>query len=231
MIHHIVAPWLANFAILAFLAIAPASAETEATLQMEWSADKLTFRLAGDVGTNPWVLQHSVDGKVWEDVIFLRGEENAPSATIAPSELPLRGERSALFRATQLERDDPDYREFLDARALWRTSSISAISSYRYELRWNFSFFLWHGTATVANGKVTEFETIELLPSFAEAPEVPTIDDLFDKIADARARDAATIEVTWHPEFGFPSSAFIDLSLLIADEEQGWTIKSFSPGL
>ncbi len=34
------------------------------------------------------------------------------------------------------------------------------------------------------------------------------------------------IQVTWHPEFGYPTSVYIDQSRMIADEEQWWTIES-----
>jgi hypothetical protein len=232
LIHRLAAPRLATAVMVigAITAIPCAYAEKDVALHLDLSADGLTFRLVGDGGDSPWVLQHSQDGKVWEDLLFLDRKEDGsgPGVEVALSALPGRAVGSALFRAVRLKDDDPARRDALAARSRWRLSGFGR-DRYRYEIRWQFSFFFWHRTVTVVDDEVVSSETIESQPPWAEAPELPTIDDLFDKIADARASDADTIEVSWHPEFGFPSSGFIDLSLLIADEEQSWTIESFSP--
>lgn len=154
------------------------------------------------------------------------GDGKEPRAEIPREAIPGRGAEPALFRAIRLEKEDPEHREYLAARARWRTSPVGR---YRYEVRWNWSFFSLHGTVTVVDGHVTASETIMSFPMEIEPPALLTIDGWFDKVADARARDAEIIDVDWHPEFGVPSTGFIDLSRLIADEEQSWTIDSFTP--
>lgn len=48
-----------------------------------------------------------------------------------------------------------------------------------------------------------------------------TIDGLFAKLLDARARKAARIDVSYHPTLGYPTRMYIDYSTSIADEEVG----------
>jgi hypothetical protein len=57
----------------------------------------------------------------------------------------------------------------------------------------------------------------------AVLPEVlanlPTIEDLFDRIDEAYDRPADSIEVTFDPAAGYPTEVDIDYSTAIADEE------------
>ena len=68
---------------------------------------------------------------------------------------------------------------------------------------------------------------IGLLP-FVEVPEIPTIEDLFDRIEQAIGSGAATVDVSWDAKSGIPLSAFIDFDPLLADEEQGWNVESIT---
>jgi hypothetical protein len=52
-----------------------------------------------------------------------------------------------------------------------------------------------------------------------------TVEGLFEMIQNAIKQKAYKIEVTYDPESGYPSSAFIDYSAGIADEEKGFTAK------
>ncbi len=217
-------------AILLFVAHAPcARADQDLSLRIKWTGDLFSFRLAGDDGSGEWVLQHSPDGREWGDLLFL-GRENewggVPGADISPAALPVPNAPSALFRAVQLRGDDPLYRDYLAARARWRSADLH---SYRYELRWSTMIF-WLGTISVITDEVVSYERIEAIPPFFEEPPLlRTIDGLFDRIAQARASNAVVIQVTWHREFGYPTSVYIDQSRMIADEEQWWTIESLEP--
>ena len=132
----------------------------------------------------------------------------------------------SFFRVVQLENVDPFHRQSLVERTKWR---IAGIKDYSYELRQNFGFLSWHGNVVVRESDVASFKTIEHQPPFLDVPAIPAIDDLFDRIANAIAANANTIDIEWNPEFGFPASCFIDIDLQIADEESGWTILDFSP--
>jgi len=131
-----------------------------------------------------------------------------------------------MFRAVQLEGEDRFYRDFLTARARWESTGFT---SYVYEVTWNWSFFSWHGNVTVLDGEVTETETISSFPKGIGPLDELTIDGWFEKIARARAQGAEDIQVTWHPDLGYPVTGFIDVSVQIADEEQSWTIHSLTP--
>ena len=217
-------------ALLAAVTTIPCSrADTEALLHIEARADGFAFRLAGAEGGAPWLLQHSLDGRAWEDLLFLDGKADGGGQPAVEVRLGILEEPDAhrgFFRAVQLEQDDPLLRRLLAERARWR---LSGFDSYQYRLRQNFGWISWLGIVTVRNREVAAFETIDLQPPVVEPPEAPTIEDLFGRIADAIARDAEMIDVTWHPDFGYPSSCYIDFSTLIADEEQGWTIDEFTP--
>jgi trimeric autotransporter adhesin len=203
-------------------------ADSEATLRVDLAAEKLTFYLVGDAGELPWVLQHSQDGIAWEDLIPLEsiGNESGPTVEVALSSLPESRAELGLFRAIQRDDVEPEEREFREARTRWENASLG---SYRYEVRSNWSFFTWHGTVTVIDGEVTASEKIMAFPEDIEPLELLTIDGFFDKVANAKADGAEVVDVTWHPELGYPESGFIDISMLIADEEQSWTILSLSP--
>ena len=53
-------------------------------------------------------------------------------------------------------------------------------------------------------------------------PSYQTIDELFEMIADAIEQGAVTLDVTYDPDLHYPTSAYIDISEQIADEEQGF---------
>lgn len=205
-----------------------AIAEMEATLRVDLAAEKLTFHLDGEAGVAPWVLQHSHEGIAWADLMLFEstGNESEPRAEVAQDTLPEGSAGLALFRAIQREKEEPEEREFREARTRWGNASLGG---YRYEVRSNWSFFTWHGTVTVVDGEVAFSEKIMSFPEDIEPFELLTIDGFFDKVATAKAQGAEIVDVTWHPEFGYPESGFIDISTLIADEEQSWTILSLSP--
>ena len=52
-----------------------------------------------------------------------------------------------------------------------------------------------------------------------------TIEALFEILDEAFEQDAKVISVSYEPDFGYPSSVFIDYSELIADEERGFEVK------
>lgn len=227
--HHISGLFVVITVVLCAVLAPHARANANPSLRIKWTGDVFSFRVAGEDGLGEWILQHSLDGREWGDLLFLvRGVEwgGVPGVDIVPAVLPVWNARSGLFRAVQLPRDDPFYRDYLAARARWRASGFS---SYRYGFRWSTMIF-WRGTINVVDDEVVSYERLEAMPPFFEEPPLyRTIDGLFDRIAEARANNAVEIRVTWDPQFGYPRSVFIDQSLLIADEEQFWTIESLEP--
>lgn len=79
---------------------------------------------------------------------------------------------------------------------------------------------------TVEDGTVTERVYVEtgdpVSGTFAEL--FPTVDGLFEVLADAYERDAAQIDVTYDPETGVPLDFWIDYQVNIADEELGFRV-------
>ncbi len=204
-------------------------ADPDATLRVETRVDGLAFDLTGTGGTGPWLLQHSRNGRDWEDVQFWEaGEKGAepPEIAIPWGILSDPDAPEGFFRAIQLENDDPFRRRFLAERAKWR---LSGNDSYQYELSQNFGRISWRGIVNVADGEITSFTTLDPRPPSGNPPPVPTINGLFERIANAIAANAVTINVTWDQDTGAPLTGYIDLDELLADEESGWSINAFPP--
>jgi uncharacterized protein DUF6174 len=119
--------------------------------------------------------------------------------------------------------DDLDReRERLEqARAQWRSQNIL---DYRYTFRR--SCFCGPDVrdpaqVTVRGGQIVSVQSVAT--GAALDPEFYyTIEGLFDVLADAIDQDAATLSATYDSGLGYPTSAFIDYSEMIADEEQGF---------
>jgi len=58
----------------------------------------------------------------------------------------------------------------------------------------------------------------------------PDIEQLFDIIQDAIAQ-GARVNATYHPDFGYPESAFIDYDSNAADDEVGYSLTGFAEPL
>lgn len=197
-------------------------------LKIDRDGDHLSFELAHDGNRENWVLQYSPDGRDWKDLVFLEEVAGESRSTVEIDVRAMSGVKleSAFFRAARLAGDDEFYREFLASRVRWTTS---APSSYTYEVTSNWSFFTWHGVVTVVDGEVTGMETISSFPEGTGPLDELTIEGWFEKIMTASDRGVDTLTVTWDKTLGYPTSGFIDVSILIADEEQSWTMKNLTP--
>ena len=56
-----------------------------------------------------------------------------------------------------------------------------------------------------------------------------TVEGVFSAIEDAVGRDPATLEVSYDQRLGYPTHVFIDLDLMIADEEQTYILSNLEP--
>jgi len=113
-------------------------------------------------------------------------------------------------------------------RALWESQNID---DYTFETRrLCFCGFVGWLEVTVEGGvvqSITVLEQEDVPASVAE--EYPTVDELFDILAEAVEKDAVRIDVTWHETLGYPETFYIDYSRNIADEELGHDIRLLSP--
>jgi hypothetical protein len=78
-------------------------------------------------------------------------------------------------------------------------------------------------TVTVENGEVVSFE-----PQGEVIVDEVTVEDLFADIQAAFDQDVARVTATFDPEFGYPVEYFIDEDEMIADEEHGYTVETFT---
>lgn len=63
-------------------------------------------------------------------------------------------------------------------------------------------------------------------PSFFS--DIDTIEELFGKLKGAYKEKAARVDVTYDTVNGFPLTIYIDVSELMADEEQGYNVTNFT---
>ena len=116
---------------------------------------------------------------------------------------------------------------------LWKSQNIT---SYDFTLaRSCFCPEDWRGPVNiqVRNGMVTSTKYVSngQTATSEKLGDVDTIEELFAVIRDAYEgkntfdQKAETVEVTYHPQMGYPLTIYIDVSTTIADEEQGYTVE------
>lgn len=84
---------------------------------------------------------------------------------------------------------------------------------------------------TVRGGRVTSLVVVSSgqVIDPAQYSQYATVERLFDVIEDAIDREAVRLEVTYDNRFGYPVRFQIDYSEMIADEEYGHQVVSFTP--
>ena len=113
------------------------------------------------------------------------------------------------------------------ARNTW---SAHALGNYQFTLRQ--VCFCPHESpivVTVADGKLagaTYVDTGEAVAAARQA-QLPTIDGLFDLLANAYAGGADDVRVTYDGALGYPVSLRIDYDRAASDEEVGYNVSDF----
>lgn len=111
------------------------------------------------------------------------------------------------------------------ARGVWEATGFTA-----YTYQYSMSCFcppqlLETALVSVSGDRITGVFLVD--SARQAAPETfdlyETIDGLFDRLARDLANDPAVFEVTYDPEAGFPTSAQVDISEQIADEEYSFS--------
>lgn len=203
-------------------------ADEHPQLTIKIAHDLASFELStteGKDGKKLWKLQSSSDGIEWtdfRDILEAGALDGTLILEVEFSELPPAEEGKSLFRAAELSEREIFVRRVAEQREIWRNSGTN---DYELLLRQNFGAISWRGKVQVEDNEVVSYKTINLDPPVVGDPNIPSINDLFDKIESAILQNAETINVTWDPTFGYPVTCFIDLSLELADEEKGWTVE------
>jgi hypothetical protein len=125
----------------------------------------------------------------------------------------------------------PGAEALANARARWESSGPAAYT-YHYRL----SCFcppqlLETARVSVSDGQITD---VHLLDSDVPAPPethdlYETIEGLFERLAMALSNDPVIFEVTYDVALGYPTSAQVDISEQIADEEYSFTASDLVP--
>ncbi len=119
----------------------------------------------------------------------------------------------------------PEVEALASARARWESTGYT---NYTYLYRLSCYCppqLLETARVSVSDGQITE---VYLVDSDTPAPPdsyswYHTIDGLFDRLAESLAADPVVFEVTYDGTAGYPTSAQIDISEQIADEEYSFT--------
>lgn len=142
----------------------------------------------------------------------------ATSPTVGPDTNPtVESDSTPAAEASEVTRD------LGMARVRWE-----ALGLVDYEFRMKWIGFNTHEFGAlvdlrVRDGDLTKgtFASESGLTSEVDLALYETVVGLFDRISDAIVRDAHRIEATYHPEYGYPESVFIDYSEMTVDEELG----------
>lgn len=173
----------------------------------------IEISVVGGVVESGWVLQDSYNGADWRDLATMDGGpgQYPISSTSTPTRL-FRAAKKPL--ATRQE-------ALTEARARWEAIGLV---NYQFRSQTSVSGFLTDDLTLVENGQVREATSLlpPGFPNFSWGDQ--TIDDLFDRLQRAIDADAFMMSVSYHPERGYPESAYVDLDDRIADEEWGITI-------
>ncbi|HLT47333.1 MAG TPA: DUF6174 domain-containing protein [Rubricoccaceae bacterium] len=81
---------------------------------------------------------------------------------------------------------------------------------------------------TVRDGVVVEalFQGRAMDPA---DPRFATVDALFETLAEAFDRGAASVRVTYDAALGYPAEAYVDYETMVADEELGFAVRDLTP--
>lgn len=115
----------------------------------------------------------------------------------------------------------PEQAELERARALWEARGAE---DYRYEFRTLCFCLNLHGLVEVRDGAVVAVTDLETGEPVTGDPfdRYPTVEELFDTLAQWIAREPFRMEVTYDPELGYPRSASFDFEETVIDEEQAF---------
>lgn len=117
------------------------------------------------------------------------------------------------------------------ARGQW---AAQRVDDYRYTVR-RLCFCLPEYTGpvvvTVRDGRAAERRYAEGGAAVGAEPSAyfPPVEGLFEVVEDAIERDAAVIDVDYHPQLGYPTRISIDYDQRIADEEVSYTAEGLQP--
>ena len=75
---------------------------------------------------------------------------------------------------------------------------------------------------------VTRADDLSPVPPSEWAFRYYTIDEMFDLIADAQAKGASEVRVTYDPMLGYPTSVFLDMSIRVADDERQFELSGLT---
>jgi len=119
----------------------------------------------------------------------------------------------------------PDAAAMAAARARWESNRPDA-----YEYLYRMSCFCPPQVLETARVRVEDGQVSDVYLVDSDAPAPPetwdlydTIDGLFDRLAADLGRGPAAFEVTYDATLGYPTSAAVDISEQIADEEYSFT--------
>ena len=120
----------------------------------------------------------------------------------------------------------------LRAGSRWECSGIS---NYTYRAAWQCfcsQEYVAEVDVSVLNDQVagTEFVETSFTGEVPDPQRFGTVTDLFMFIEEAPEQGAVSVNVEFHPEFGYPTEVFVDYDDRIADEEQGFVISTLAPG-
>ena len=154
----------------------------------------------------------------------------SPTPTTAPPTTTSTPTAVAPTATAPTDSPDPVRAALQQAQERWERSGLA---DYSYTGAWTCfcpEDYRADTQVAVGDGRVTAVSPVAPNGGTTPAPErfVP-IEGLFALIQDAIAQNAARIEVSYDETYGYPVALFIDYDERMADEEDRFTISSFTP--
>lgn len=189
-------------------------AEAIPTLLVEKESENaINVSVVGGVVEPGWILQDTYNGDDWRDLKVLEGTPGRFALSSVPTS-------TRFFRATQ--KSLATHQEALtQARANWQALGLM---NYQYRSKTSVSGFLTDDLTLVEGRRVKEWTSLlpPGFPGFSWGDQ--TVDNIFNRLQRAIDNNAHMIVARYHPHLGYPESAYVDQSELIADEEWGVSI-------
>lgn len=127
-----------------------------------------------------------------------------------------------------IQEEDSVQAELLRAQSRWERSGITR---YQYTAAWQcfcMPNYIADVTVDVQDDDVLSITFVDITGDVPDPERYGTIDAFFARIQDAIDRDAAAITAEYDAMLGYPTRVFIDYEEMIADEEQGFIIRSLT---
>jgi len=111
-------------------------------------------------------------------------------------------------------------------RATWEALDVA---TYSFDFAWNcfcFEEYVEPVTITVTDGEITEVTRVADGLEGLSFDAYKTFDELFEMLIEYYDEQAYSMSVSYDDQHGYPTAAWVDQDLMLADEERGFSVSN-----